>query len=86
MTARVLPASMVTVTTEDMTLDLVCFEYARATLGDARQAGNLRGYVEATYEANPGLADAGILLPLGASIRLPEFTIASEDAYVRLWD
>lgn len=85
-TATVIPAATVTVALEDASVDLVCFEHARAVLGDARQAGRLTAYVTATLKANPGLAALGPILPLGTVIALPEFVIERPRAAVRLWD
>lgn len=82
-----LPGRTVQVTVEDATLDTICFEYALAALGDRRQAGKLTGYVEAALLANPGMADKGLVLPLGALIVLPEFSVETAPAQtVRLWD
>nr|WP_235912041.1 tail protein X [Mesorhizobium xinjiangense] len=67
-------------------VDQVCFEYALAHLGDRTLAGKLKGYVEATLTANPGLAELGVILPRGTVIDMPEYVIASETASVRLWD
>ena len=87
MTARTLPPATVTVTVEDMMLDLLCFEYAFARLGDRALAGKLSGYVEATLAANQDHARQGTLLQLGAVIHLPEFVIeTAAPPVVRLWD
>lgn len=82
----VIPAAIATVTTEDATVDLVAFAHAAAVLRDRRAAGKLSGYVEAVYEANPGLAGAATILPLGTRIALPEFTVAATSRTPRLWD
>lgn len=85
--AIILPASRVRVEAEDMTVGLVCFDYANGLLRDRKRAGKLRGYVEATLDANPGLAALGLILPYGIVIDLPEFRIESQnDAIARLWD
>jgi len=86
--ARIIPARTVTVALEDVTADLVCFEYALSVLRDRRQAGRLQGYVEATLAANPGLAGSDTMLPLGQTVHLPEFVIEAEAGThtVRLWD
>jgi phage tail protein X len=85
--AIVLPAAKVRVDAEDMTVDLVCFDYAYGVLRDRKRAGKISGYVEATLSANPGLAGRGPILPFGARISLPEFAIESEEQSVaRLWD
>ncbi len=82
-----LPAATVEVKVEDMTVGLLCFDYAYALLGDRKRAGKLRGYVEATIEANPGITRLGLLLPLGLKVTLPEFVIADQGQQTeRLWD
>lgn len=81
-----IPGKLVTVTVEDATVDLVCFDYAQSVLRDRRKAGTLRGYVEATLAANPGLAALGAVLPLGTKIALPDFIISNEGTRERLWD
>ncbi len=86
MTARIIPAGSFTVQLEDMTVDLVCFQYAMYWLNDRKQAGKLTGYLEATYDANPGLAGLGIVLPRGTVVQMPEFIISTEIKTVRLWD
>lgn len=87
MAALILPATSITVDQEDMTLDLVCFDHAYAVLRDRRRAGRLRGYVEATLEANQDLARMGLVLPLGQVVKLPEFVVELEERAIRrLWD
>lgn len=88
MTATVIPAATRVIDLEDMSIDLVCFHQALTALGDRRAAGRLQGYVEATLQANPGLAAMGLLLPLGTLVRLPEFVIQTpiNTASTRLWD
>ena len=87
MTAIIVPGTVVTVAVEDASLDLICFEHALTMLGDRKRAGKLTGYVEATLEANPGLAGAGMILPLGQRVVLPEFTLAQPASNrKRLWD
>lgn len=82
-----LPAATVTVEAEDMTVGLVCFDYAYAVLRDRKVAGKLNGYVEATLIANPGLAEKGLILPFGTQIDLPEFGIETQSNLTeRLWD
>lgn len=76
-----IPEKHVVVELEDMSLDLLCFHHAMAVLGDRTRAGLLSGYLEATLEANPGIAGYGILLPL------PEFALHNPQSTVtRLWD
>lgn len=43
------------------TLDLLCLRHLGTTAG---------GVVEATYNANPGLADLGAVLPMGTAVDL----------------
>ena len=87
MSARVIPSATATVELEDMTVDLICFDHAVAVLRDRRAAGRLRGYVEATLDANPGLAGLGVILPRGTVVRLPEFVVEEQATAVRrLWD
>lgn len=82
-----LPAATCIIETEDMTVDLVCFNHAFACLRNRVQAGKLKGYVEATLEANPGLATKGAILPLLTIVKLPEFVVAAPQTQVkRLWD
>jgi phage tail protein X len=79
MSATIIPAGTRVIEFEDLS--------AFKALNDRRVAGKLDGYVEATLEANPSVADRGILLPLGSTIFLPEFTIrAASTSVVRLWD
>lgn len=49
------------------TVDLVCW----------RVYGRTHGAVEAVFAANPGLADYGVVLPLGTVIEMPELAHAS---------
>ena len=87
MSATIIPPETRVIELEDLSIDLVCFEHAFKALNDRRVAGKLDGYVEATLEANPSIADRGLLLPLGSTIILPEFTIrATSKSGVRLWD
>uniref|UniRef100_UPI00235F5B89 tail protein X n=1 Tax=Bartonella sp. MM73XJBT.G TaxID=3019097 RepID=UPI00235F5B89 len=57
-----IPAKQLVVELEDMSLDLICYHHALSVLGDRRQAGSLRGYCEATLEANPEIAKYGVFL------------------------
>lgn len=87
MDAIIIPAATVSVAREDLTLGLVCFDNAMRALGDRQKAGRLKGYVEATLDANPGLAGLGLILPLKTVIHLPEFTVISGAKQAeRLWD
>ena len=67
-------------------LDQLCFEQALSVLRDRKQAGSIRGYVEASLLANQGIADSGLILPLGLQVNLPEFVLETENTTVRLWD
>ena len=43
--------------------------------------------VEATLEANPGLAALGPVLPMGTAVALPDVApTASNDNIIQLWD
>ncbi|MDR5776766.1 MULTISPECIES: tail protein X, partial [unclassified Caballeronia] len=44
------------------TVDLLCWRFY----------GRTNGTVEAVLEANPGLADLGLMLPLGTLVSMPE--------------
>ena len=59
------------------TLDALC----------QRVLGRTESVVEATLEANPGLADLGPVLPQGWPVNLPDTTqaVQSETATVQLW-
>lgn len=75
------------VTVEDATIDLLCYQHLMSALRDRKAAGAIKGFVEATLAANPGLASAGILLPLGSRVVLPDFVVASgQQQTQRLWD
>ncbi|WP_375660890.1 tail protein X [Bartonella sp. CL71SXKL] len=82
-----IPKKRVIVELEDMSLDLICFHHTMAVLGDRRQAGLLKGYLEATLEANPEIAKYGVFLPRGLKVILPEFVFSNPQSMVkRLWD
>ncbi|WP_375668107.1 MULTISPECIES: tail protein X [unclassified Bartonella] len=82
-----IPKKRVIVELEDMSLDLLCFHHVMAVLGDRRQAGLLKGYLEATLEANPEIAKYGVFLPRGLTVTLPEFVLSNPQSMVkRLWD
>ncbi|MDR5776681.1 MULTISPECIES: tail protein X, partial [unclassified Caballeronia] len=45
------------------------------------------GTVEAVLEANPGLADLGLMLPLGTLVSMPELgEVASTTPLLQLFD
>lgn len=84
---RVLPAKEVLVSSEDVSVEQICFEHALSVLRSRRAANIIKGYVEATLAHNPGLAARGMVLPLGITVRLPEFAVTEEaPRVVRLWD
>ena len=58
------------------TLDVICVRYY----------GRSAGVFETVLAANPGLADAGPLLPYGAAVSLPEVQTAPTAESVNLWD
>ncbi|WP_375653960.1 MULTISPECIES: tail protein X [unclassified Bartonella] len=82
-----IPKKRVIVELEDMSLDLLCFHHVMAVFRDRRQAGLLKGYLEATLEANPEIAKYGVFLPRGLKVMLPEFVSQEKNSMVkRLWD
>ncbi|CDO48836.1 tail protein X [Bartonella tribocorum] len=82
-----IPEKHLVVELEDMSLDLICFQHAMAVLGDRSQVGAIKGYCEATLQANPGIAGYGALLPRGLKVILPEFVSQEKNSVVkRLWD
>lgn len=69
--------SRVYTTVQGEMLDAIC----RKIYGDES------GYVENLVSANPGLADASYILPLGTKIILPDVGRADEvQAVVSLWE
>lgn len=48
--------------------------------------GRTAGVTEAVYEANPGLADIGPILPTGTVVKLPEIAEKPAQATVQLWN
>ncbi len=48
--------------------------------------GRQSGAVEAILEANPRLADYGVVLPLGVVMTLPDLEPETADVGVKLWD
>jgi phage tail protein X len=52
-----------------------------------RHLGRTAGVVEATFEANPGLAELGDVLPHGTAIDLPGLPASepSRPALIQLW-
>lgn len=58
------------------TVDAICWRYY----------GRTQGVVEQVYSLNAGLADAGIILPHGQPVELPDVTAAPQREIVNLWD
>ncbi|HWX66029.1 MAG TPA: tail protein X [Rhodanobacter sp.] len=60
------------------TLDALC----------QRALGRTEGVTEAALAANPGLADLGVVLPIGTAVHLPDTVQAtqSQTALVQLWN
>ncbi|WP_250466302.1 MULTISPECIES: tail protein X [unclassified Caballeronia] len=59
------------------TVDLLCWRFY----------GRTDGTVEAVLEANPGLADLGLMLPLGTLVNTPELgEVASTTPLLQLFD
>lgn len=82
-----IPEAIVTVELEDVSVDVLCFEHAFASLRRRAEAGRLRGFVEATLAINPGLCDAGAILPRGTRVHLPAMVLVDQAMpVVRLWD
>jgi phage tail protein X len=64
------------ITSQGDTLDAICWKYY----------GQQSGAVERVLEANPNLADLGVILPLGTTINLPALPKpAGELQPIRLW-
>lgn len=62
---------------QNETVDAICW----------RHYGRTAGVTEAVLEANPGLADIGIVLPTGHPVILPELEEQAEQVgTVNLWD
>ncbi|KVC43643.1 phage tail protein [Burkholderia pseudomultivorans] len=59
------------------TLDALCWRYYASTAGT----------VEAVLEANPGLAELGVVLPMGTVVDMPELnTIEQTKPLLQLFD
>ncbi|TCP13762.1 phage tail protein X [Crenobacter luteus] len=61
------------------TVDLIC----------DRHYGRTAGITEAVYQANPGLADIGPILPIGTPVTLPDLPTQPAETtrqLVNLWD
>ena len=69
--------STIYTTRQGETVDLACW----------RVYGRTAQVTEAVLAANPGLADKGLILPLGTVITMPEIAKpATQRALVSLWD
>lgn len=60
---------------EGDTVDRICFVHY----------GRTAGVTEAVYEANPGLADIGPILPTGTIVKLPAVAEKPTKPTVQLW-
>ncbi|AVR05511.1 tail protein X [Pluralibacter gergoviae] len=58
------------------TLDVICVRYY----------GRSAGVFETVLAANPGLADAGPLIPYGTAVELPQVQSAPTAESINLWD
>ena len=64
-------------TSDGDTVDYICWKYY----------GQQSGAVELVLEANPGLADLGVVLPANTPVNLPELPDPAAEAQpLRLWD
>lgn len=68
--------AMVAVSMQGDTLDALCW----------RHLGRTQGVVEATLKLNPGLADMGLVLPTGTSVKLARPASSKTQTTVQLWD
>jgi phage tail protein X len=64
------------VTTEGDMVDLIAF----------KRFGDTAGITETIYEANPGLAEQGPVLPAGVVIRVPVPLVRERATPERIWD
>lgn len=58
------------------TVDALCWRYY----------GRTESVLEQVYMANAGLADAGVVLPHGFAVELPELPSSAVRETVQLWD
>ncbi|MBW5878730.1 tail protein X [Yersinia enterocolitica] len=58
------------------TVDALCWRYY----------GRTEGVTEAVYQANPGLAELGPMLPTGHWLELPNATEPAQQNIIQLWD
>ncbi|EMK7712502.1 tail protein X [Yersinia enterocolitica] len=58
------------------TVDTLCWRHYRRT----------EGVTEAVYQANPGLAELGPVLPTGHWLELPDTTEPAQKTIIQLWD
>ncbi len=68
--------AMVAVSLQGDTVDALCW----------RHLGRTHGVVEATLQLNPGLADLGLVLPTGTSVKLARPASSKTKTTVQLWD
>ena len=60
-----------------MSVEEICWKYLTSQFpNDGQRASQLSGYVEHTYELNPGLAGSGQLIAIGTIIDMPDATNA----------
>jgi phage tail protein X len=68
---------MLVIALQNDTVDAMCH----------RHYGRTSGAVETVLEANPGLADHGVILPHGLAVEMPDLPQAlSTPSQVNLWD
>ena len=58
------------------TLDAIC----------ARYYGRTEGVFEAVLDANPGLAELGVVLPHGAAVELPDVQSSPVAETINMWE
>ena len=58
------------------TVDAICYRYY----------GRTARTLEAVYQANPGLADIGPVLPIGTAINMPTVDDKPKTETLNLWD
>lgn len=68
--------ALIAVSMQGDTVDALCW----------RHLGRTQGVVEATLKLNPGLADMGLVLPTGTSVKLARPASSKTKTTVQLWD
>lgn len=63
-------------TMQDDTLDALCFRYY----------GRTERVFETVLQANPGLAERGVILPHGTAIELPDVSSSPVTHTITLWE